>query len=197
MSNIAVMEEVKLNLGCYDKQLPGFINVDIRPECNPDVVDDAATLKKFNKDSVDLIYSSHCLEHFPRDEVVTVLNRWYEVLKPGGVLRLAVPDFEALCKRYMYTGDVLEVRNSILGSAKHDYDFHYHLFDFEYLSGLLFDAGFDVVERFDWFSTHPHNYCDDFSHAYLPSDEPDIALSHGRLIKGKGMLVSLNLEAVK
>ena len=38
---------MKLNLGCFNKQLPGFVNVDIREDVKPDVVDSAFTLKKF------------------------------------------------------------------------------------------------------------------------------------------------------
>jgi predicted SAM-dependent methyltransferase len=44
---------VRLNLGCYDKQLPGFTNVDIRADVNPDLVDDAFELEKIADGSVD------------------------------------------------------------------------------------------------------------------------------------------------
>ena len=47
---------MKLNLGCYDRKIHGFINVDIRSEVNPDLVDDAFSLTKIENDSVDLIY---------------------------------------------------------------------------------------------------------------------------------------------
>ena len=47
---------MKLNLGCFNKKLPGFVNVDIREDVNPDVVDNCFTLEKFDNDSVDLIY---------------------------------------------------------------------------------------------------------------------------------------------
>jgi predicted SAM-dependent methyltransferase len=188
---------IKLNLGCYDKQLPGFTNVDIREDCNPDVVDDAFTLKTFKKNSVDLIYSSHLFEHLNYVQAKEALARWYEVLKEGGVLRIAVPDFEALSKRYAYTGNIREILHSVCGSQKHEFDFHYSVYDEKYLTELLTDAGFGEAKRYDWATTTPHNYVDDFSRAYLPSDEPDIALSHGRVIKQSGLLVSLNMEAVK
>ena len=31
--------QVKLNLGCYNKKIPNFINVDIRPKTGCDVID--------------------------------------------------------------------------------------------------------------------------------------------------------------
>lgn len=189
--------KVKLNLGCFDKKMPGMTNVDIRPDCNPDVVDDAFKLETFKEDSVDLIYSSHLFEHLNYVQAQAALARWYAVLKPGGVLRIAVPDFEALCKRYSYTGDLEEIRNSISGSQLHPFDFHFCVYDEKYLTKLLTNAGFGEIKRYDWAKTPPHNYVDDFSRAYLPSDKPDIALSHGRVLRQDGLLVSLNMEGVK
>lgn len=191
------MTEIKLNLGCYDKQLPGFINIDAREDCSPDVIDNAFTLEKFEKNSVDLIYASHLFEHLNYEQSITALERWYEILKPGGILRLAVPDFENLAKRYSYTGDIREILHSICGSQKHSFDFHYCIYDEKFLTEKLNYVGFKEVKRYDWFSTPPHSYCDDFSQAYLPSDQPDIALSHGRILRGDGILVSLNVEATK
>jgi predicted SAM-dependent methyltransferase len=90
------MTTVKLNLGCYDKKLPGFTNLDIRPECDPDVVDDAFKLETFENSSIQEIYSSHMLEHLSRDDSKKALCLWYDKLQKGGVLRLAVPDMEAV-----------------------------------------------------------------------------------------------------
>ena len=53
-------------------------------------------LKELPDNSVDLIYACHLLEHFGRWEMHEVLQEWYRVLKTGGLLRLAVPDFSAL-----------------------------------------------------------------------------------------------------
>ena len=57
----------------------------------------------FADDSVGLIYASHILEHFGRHQYEDVLAEWYRVLSPGGVLRLAVPDFE-VCARLFVEG---------------------------------------------------------------------------------------------
>jgi len=53
---------------------------------------DASTLPGIAKGSLDYIYSSHCLEHLA--DPVKALIRWTEVLRPGGFLYLAVPDFD-------------------------------------------------------------------------------------------------------
>ena len=44
----------------------------------------------FDDNTCDLIYASHVFEYFDRDEAVDILNEWKRVLKPGGILRLAV-----------------------------------------------------------------------------------------------------------
>lgn len=188
---------VKLNLGCFDKKLPGFVNVDIRQECNPDVVDDAFSLNTFEDESVDLVYASHIYEHLPRDKARGALQTWFRVLKPGGILRLAVPDFDAIVRRYIYTGDYNEIKCLLFGSQKHPFDFHYECYTYEYLKFKLESVGFEEVGKWNWYDTDPHRYIDDFSSSYLPSDSPDIALSHGRVIMGKGTLMSLNVECVK
>ena len=59
------------------------------------------------------------------------------------------------------------------------------IFDAPLLSGLLFQAGFSVVRRWDWRQTE-HADVDDYSQAHLPHMEKD-----------GGRLMSLNLEAVK
>ena len=54
----------------------------------------------YEDNSVDLIYASHVIEYFNREEVKDVLNEWIRVLKPNGKLRLAVPDFEVIVGLY-------------------------------------------------------------------------------------------------
>jgi SAM-dependent methyltransferase len=58
-----------------------------------------------NNNSADLVYSSHFLEHIPRDKVGYFLLECWRILQPGGVLRLVVPDLENLCRTYLYHRD--------------------------------------------------------------------------------------------
>ncbi len=81
---------MKLHLGCGYKKLEGFVNVDIRPETECDILDDVATLKNFRDNSADMIYACHVLEHFTRTQYMDVLKRWTEILKSDGK---TVPSF--------------------------------------------------------------------------------------------------------
>lgn len=193
---------IKLHLGSGGKNIYGFINIDIRADCGPDLIMDITNISSKWYEEVDLIYSSHTLEHFPRKPIQgyktykEVLKNWKQALKPGGTLRLSVPDFEAICHYYlkeMATSDGLlyndepirKLYGLVGGGQKNDFDVHYNIFDFPSLSRDLIDLGFENVKVYDWKKTE-HSYIDDYSQAYIP-----------HLDKGSGKLMSLNIEATK
>ena len=176
---------MKLHLGCYGKKIPGFVNVDIRPEVNPDLLDDAFKLEKVENESVDLIYASHVLEHGDFQESAEALKRWSEVLKSGGTIRLAVPDMEAHFAHYFYHRDLEALHSAFWGSQRHPYDYHKNGWDFNKLKKDLEKVGFTDVRRYNWRETE-HHYIDDYSQAYCP-----------HMDKENGKLMSLNVEATK
>lgn len=55
--------------------------------------------------TADLVYSSHFLEHIPLEQVGPFLQECLRILKPGGVLRLVLPDLENLCRIYLHHRD--------------------------------------------------------------------------------------------
>ena len=55
----------------------------------------------FASNSVDVVYSSHVLEHLDRWVAGSFLKEILRVLKPGGICRIVVPDFEFLCRSYV------------------------------------------------------------------------------------------------
>ena len=184
-------QEVKLNVGCGQRKMYVFINIDAREDVRPDMVADVTKINdKFQ--NVDLIYACHVLEHFPLKASTfqpttwkEVLKNWHDALKEGGVLRLAVPDIKAACKYYVDTGDLDILYAFFYGGQKYDFDFHYHCWSFDTLKRDLIEAGFKEVRTYDWRKTE-HFYVDDYSQAYLP-----------HMDKTNGKLMSLNVEAVK
>jgi ubiquinone/menaquinone biosynthesis C-methylase UbiE len=176
---------IKLHLGCGETYIPGFIHVDIRKFEHVDHVSTVDALDFMNDESADLVYASHLLEHFPRAKVKEVLIEWYRVLNKNGVLRLAVPDFEAICKHYMETKKLEDVMGLLYGGQTYEQNYHYCGFDFAYIKKILSEVGFRNIQRYDWRETI-HKDHDDYSQAYLPHMEKE----HGRLM-------SLNVEAIK
>lgn len=182
------MTAIQLHVGCGPKYIPGFVHLDALPAPHVDYVGRVERLDMFADDSVGLIYASHILEHFGRYQYQDVLAEWYRVLSPGGVLRLAVPDF-AVCAKLFVEGQlkagIAEVTGLIVGGQKDEYDYHLMIFDKPSLTAALLRVGFSNVRTWDWRQTE-HADLDDFSQAYLP-----------HMQKETGTLVSLNLEAVK
>lgn len=177
---------MKLHLGCGPRYIPGFKHIDIIEHPHIDLVTSIDDLSMIEANSCDLVYACHVLEHFKRRTVNRVLEEWNRVLKPGGILRLALPDFEACAKLYVAGKATLhEVTGPIVGGQTYLYNFHYSIFDFASLKIMLEETGYTDVKRYDWRKTE-HADVDDFSQAYLP-----------HMDKENGTLVSLNVEAAK
>jgi SAM-dependent methyltransferase len=176
---------MKLNLGCGSKKMFGFTNVDIRSEVNPDVIDDCFELENFEMNSVDLIFTSHMLEHADRKEAMAALKRWYDILKHGGEIYIAVPDLEKVFSHYMFYKDLRYIQGFLYGGQKCDEDFHYTGYDEKTLKEDLTCAGFHSIERYNWQETE-WSYIDSYEQAYFP-----------HLQKNGGVLMSLNMKAVK
>jgi len=179
---------MKLHLGCGDKHIPGFVHIDVQPFPQVDHVAPVEKLPLIEDDSVELIYACHILEHFGRHNVLNVLKEWYRILKPGGILRLAVPDFAAIVEVYNnekfldgYSGLI----GLLCGGQRHSFDYHNMMFDKNLLTSFLHQANFTTVRPWDWRKTE-HSFLDDYSQAYLPHMDKD-----------NGVLMSLNLEAIK
>lgn len=120
----------KLNLGCGLQTPDGWINIDssmgarlakrpilkkclqtfiprswgILPNANwPDNVKwmNITNQFEFDANSVDVVYSSHTIEHLTYNEASFVFKESHRVLKPGGIIRIIVPDFGQLVDSYL------------------------------------------------------------------------------------------------
>mgnify|MGYP003653293713 FL=1 len=142
----------------------------------------------FEDNSVDLIYASHVVGYFNRTEIIKILNKWKSKLKPGGTLRLAVPNFKAIAKLYIEKNIPLNTfLGPLYGEMKMGKNFIFHktIYDFDSLKQLLNEVGFHSMGHYLWQETE-HGIFDDHSQAYIP-----------HMDKEKGTLISLNIEVKK
>ena len=86
---------LQLHLGCNTVDFgPDWVHIDAAHHAHVSS-HDVKTLP-FADGAASIVYSSHMFEYFDRDEAKEVLAEWFRVLMPGGTVRIAVPDFEAV-----------------------------------------------------------------------------------------------------
>ncbi len=176
--------KVLIHLGCGDIASPEFINVDARPAPHVHYICDVTDLSIFADDYADLIYVCHVLEHVRHTTLGQTLWEWRRVLKPGGILRLSVPDFDKLlCIYEASRRDLRSIISPLMGGQEHGYNIHYSAFNREYLSGKLIEAGFPEIREWNADLVSNHDFTD-WANSSILRD-------------GTAFSVSLNLEAVK
>lgn len=143
-----LLHKTCLNLGCGDHKLPGHVNLDIK---------DGVDIRKLDyaDNSVDEVYASHVLEHFGAEETHDVLKEWVRVLKPGGVIRIAVPDIRKatieLQKEDPIDGHA-NLQSVIYGSRTDKNDRHQIGFVRETLQAWMYGAGIGFISEFQSFT---------------------------------------------
>jgi predicted SAM-dependent methyltransferase len=113
----------KLNLGCGSQVVDGWVNVDYALgarlaripffrainrkarlfdlDWNDRIfIHDLAQRFPWHDDSIDLIYSSHTLEHFTREDGRAFLKECCRVLRKGAIIRIVVPDLSHVVSEY-------------------------------------------------------------------------------------------------
>jgi SAM-dependent methyltransferase len=97
------VSEKFLNLACGDSYLntPEWINLDWYPHSKS--VRKANLLRPipFPDNHFDIVYSSHFIEHIPKSSIVNFMRECHRVLKPSGIIRIVVPDFENIAREYV------------------------------------------------------------------------------------------------
>ncbi len=174
-----------LHIGCGQVNSPGYINIDARKFPHVHVVTKKITsLPLFPSDQADLIYMCHVLEHVTRMQVRAVLGEMRRILRPGGVLRISVPDFDRIIEIYSATDRSIDaIQGPLMGGQDYDYNFHHLAFNVRHLSDLLLSSGYREVRAWDPDNCQYHDF----------QDWASMRHEYG----GRKFPISLNLEAVK
>ena len=177
-----------INMGCGWRNFgKGWTHIDSGNYEHLDA-ESITDLNQYGTSTVDIIYASHVIEYFDREELPAVLREWRRILKVGGILRVAVPNFKKIVDLYSSGEYTL---NSFLGPLygkmfmRTSPIYHKTIYDLVSLSEVLKDSGFRDLKQWDWRETEHARY-DDHSQAYLP-----------HMDKENGTLISLNMECKK
>jgi predicted SAM-dependent methyltransferase len=150
---------------------PGWELLNALPGEGVDHVGNANDLSRFADNSLDVIYSSHVLEHLDYlNEIANTLKDWLRALKPGGLVQISVPDLAVLARLMsdsrLDKAQRFHVMRMIFGGHTHSYDYHQTGLTEEFLKDFLEAAGFVQVERVRPFDLFPDN--SDMRYAGLP-----------------------------
>lgn len=145
----------RLNWGCGDHTAPGWLNSDVKSGPCIDFSCDIRHGLPLTSGSIDYAVSVHALQELTYPEVVPALTELRRVLKPGGALRLALPDLGKGIRAYLLgQDDYFEVDAREFRSLGGRFIVHmlwyghsHTLFTADFIEELLINAGFaDVVE---------------------------------------------------
>ena len=186
--------QVKLHLGCGHRFLDGYTHIDINNDVPfLDYCTEIDNLHMFDDNTVDEIYNCGVIGYYDREESVKLLNEWHRVLKPGGILRISVVDFEKQVELYLKDKnlDSTGVLGPIYGKWKYiDANgkqlcvYKKTSYDFESLKQVVTSSGFQDFKRYSWEDFFPVGY-DDYSAAYVPHKDKN------------GTHIMLNVECIK
>ena len=155
----------RLNWGCGGHTLPGWINSDQKEGDGIDLSCDIARGLPLETGSIDYAVSIHALPEVPYTELVPVLRELRRVIKPGGILRLCLPDlikgvraYERGDRDYFLVPDADAKRlGAKLITQLIWYGYSRTLFTVEFIEEMLLKAGFARVEHCSYGQTSgPH-----------------------------------------
>jgi hypothetical protein len=157
---------MKLHLGCGQRYLEGYLNVDFplsahtaQTESVADLHADITTLR-YPAASVDEVRLHHVFEHFPRPIACGLLACWYSWLKPYGVLHIEVPDFtrtaRIMLSPFSSFNQCAVAERHLFGSHEAPWAVHYEGYTPDLLKKMLASFGFAVgkASRNAWCGTY-------------------------------------------
>jgi len=174
--------EFPLNVGCGACGKPGWVNLDFYNLPGVNCVYDCRRDLPFSNNSVRFIFAEHFFEHIDYTEEVPVfLSACCRVLKPGGVIRIIVPDAEKYLRAYcadgwedlarvrplrpdlsdVHFGSKFNTKMEVVNAAFRQYFEHKYAYDFDTLCFLLNRYGFGEVRKMSFGQSIQPEFCID------------------------------------
>ena len=90
-----------INLGCGGMTFAKWLNIDVDQPHHVDIVWDLTTGLPFLPDNqFDAVFSEAFIEHVSRKAAMKIFQDCYRALRPGGHIRVAIPDLDQLLRIY-------------------------------------------------------------------------------------------------
>jgi hypothetical protein len=155
---------MRLHLGCGERYLEGYVNIDYPADQHSVQVSSPADLHaditklSYDPGSIAEVRLHHVFEHFDRVTALRLLVDWHGWLREGGLLVIETPDFEAAARRFgrrRFRGRRGTIVRHVFGSQEAGWAFHADGWYDEKFREVLGALGYAVVraERESWRDT--------------------------------------------
>jgi GT2 family glycosyltransferase/glycosyltransferase involved in cell wall biosynthesis/predicted SAM-dependent methyltransferase len=146
---------MKVNLGCGNSYLDGWVNVDANPNVRADVYMEAFEFVRAHGAEIDELYMGHFLEHLILDSAVALLALIADEVPAGARVSAVVPDMRAIFAAY----DAAQISNEEL-NQRYVYSYeqpshHVWCHDADSLADAFRRAGYTDVEPIDPLTWEP------------------------------------------
>ncbi len=149
-SDAALRAYDKLNFGCGHDKRAGYLNVDMDPACEPDLLVKPGDFSALPKHHFAELYAKDVLEHIPRTQTMSALLEFSSLIRDQGRLMVQTTNVLELAKRMETNSSFADQYGwtvCLFGSQAHAGDFHYTGFTDTTLEVHLAAARFSVVSR--------------------------------------------------
>jgi predicted SAM-dependent methyltransferase len=160
--------DLLVNIGCGERGKPGWENVDLFQSPRVNCVCDCRKGLPFGDNAVKGIFTEHFFEHIDyTEEVPFFLSECHRVLRPGGVIRIIVPDAEKYVRAYcaegweelvsvrplnrdhsdVHFGSKFNTKMEVLNAMFRQYFEHKFAYDFSTLEFVMRRYGFSDIHN--------------------------------------------------
>lgn len=171
---------MKLYVGSRNYKPDGYLTVDIDPSMMPDIVADITKMTSVEDNSCSEVVAGHVLEHIDWPDSFLAFSEFARILRPGGELKIAIPDMGALLRMLLSGDSAFHVIGLIYGVGGRVNKFEQHRY------GFTIGMVIDILEAlgfsdFDWWNSN----INDASNGWCPRYE------------SQHVGISLNIKATK
>lgn len=137
----------RLNVGCGNNLIDGYINIDSEASLYPDIIADIRFGLPFDDNSVQEILFFHTVEHIEERYHAQIFREFHRVLEPNGTILVSYPEFRVCAQNWI--DNVMGMRefwkHTIYGLQRYQSDYHVTLMDSDEFSEKLQEWGFKDI----------------------------------------------------